>query len=135
MEGSPERSFLEELERGLARGDANGPEAVLALIAGRNVDLDPSEVRGAQRRGVQLLAAGGDPQRGLELHGRAVQAVAEDLDTEERRRALAVGFEGLREQADGLPLVCGRVDVLRADPEAAWRWFAVTVLAEELSPE
>ncbi len=134
MEGS-ERAFLEDLERGLAQGDANGPEAVLALIAGREVALDPGEVRGAQRRGVQLLAAGGDPQRGLELDGRAVLAVAEDLDRDERRRALAGGLESLRERATGLPHVLGRIDALAADPDMAWRWFAVTVLAEELSPD
>jgi hypothetical protein len=135
MQGSPERSFLEELERGLARGDASEPEAVLALIAGREVGLDPAEVRGAQRRGVQLLAAGGDPQRGLDLDGRAVLAVAEDLDTDERRRALAAGFERLSVGASGLPHVLDRVEALTANPDVAWRWFAVTVLAEELSPD
>jgi|SRR5687767_4922820 len=135
MEGSAERAFLEDLERGLARGDADEPEAVLTLIAGREVELDPGEVRGAQRRGVQLLAAGGDPQRGLDLDGRAVLAVAQDLDGDERRRALAAGFESLREQADGLPHILGLIDTLAADPELTWRWFAVTLLAEGLSPD
>jgi hypothetical protein len=31
--------------------------------------------------------------------------------------------------------VTGRIDALAADPGLAWRWFAVTVLAEELSPD
>ena len=135
MEESPERVFLEQLERDLTHGEANQPEAVLALIAGREVEVDPGEVHGAQRRGVQLLAAGGDPQRGLELDGRAVLAVAEDLDTEERRRALAAGLASLRDRAAGLPHVLDCIEALTADPEAAWRWFAVTVLAEELSPD
>ena len=135
MEGSPERVFLEDLERGLAVGSAEEPNAVLALIAGRDVELEPHEVRGAQRRGVQLLATGGDPQRRLEVDGRAVGAVAEDLDSAERRRALRSGLESLRETAAGLPQVLGRIDALAADPDAAWRWFALTVLAEELSPE
>src|SRR5687767_13883757 len=130
MEGSAERAFLEDLERRLAQGDADEPEAVLTLIAGREVELDPGEVRGAQRRGVQLLAAGGDPQRGLDLDGRAVLAVAEDLDGEERRQALAAGFEVLRKQAAGLPHVLGLIVALAADPGMAWRWFAVTLLAE-----
>src|SRR5688572_6240565 len=108
MEGSPERVFLEDLEHGLAGGSAQEPEAVLALIAGRDVELDPDQVRGAQRRGVQLLAAGGDPQRGLEPDGRAVVAVAQDLDSPERRRALDAGLEGLREAAVGLPNVLAR---------------------------
>jgi hypothetical protein len=135
MEGSPERVFLEDLERGLAGGSAEEPEAVLALIAGRDVELEPDQVRGAQRRGVQLLAAGGDPQRGLEVDGRAVGSVAADLDTAERRRDLSSGLESLRQTAAGLPQVLGRIDALAADPDAAWRWFALTVLAEELSAE
>jgi hypothetical protein len=135
MEGSPERVFLEGLERGLAHGIAEEPEAVLALIAGRDVELDPEEVRGAQRRGVQLLAAGGDPQRRLELDGRAVAAVAEDLDSAERRAALSAGLDSLRQTAAGLPNVLARIDGLAGEPDAAWRWFALTILAEELSAE
>jgi hypothetical protein len=135
MEGSPERVFLEDLERGLARGAAQEPEAVLALIAGRGVELDPDEVRGAQRRGMQLLAAGGDPQRELELDGRPVVAVADDLDTPERRRAFGAGLDGLRETATGLPNVLARIDALAREPDSAWRWFALTLLAEELSGE
>ena len=135
MEGSPERDFLEDLERGLVGGAAQEPDAVLALIAGRDVELEPEAVRGAQRRGVQLLAAGGDPQRGLELDGRAVVAVAGDLDSPTRRQALGAGLEGLRESAAGLPNVLARIDSLVRDPETAWRWFALTLLAEELSAE
>jgi hypothetical protein len=135
MEGSPERVFLEGLERGLAAGTAEEPEAVLSLIAGRDVELEPDEVRGAQRRGVQLLAAGGDPQRVLQVDGRAVVAVAEDLDSPERRAVLSTGLEGLRDTAAGLPNVLERIDTLAREPDAAWRWFALTILAEELSPD
>jgi hypothetical protein len=135
MEGSPERVFLEGLERGLAAGTAVEPEAVLSLIAGRDVELEPDEVRGAQRRGVQLLAAGGDPQRKLEVDGRAVAAVAEDLDSPQRRAVLGAGLEDLRSTAAGLPNVLARIDALAREPDAAWRWFALTILAEELSPD
>lgn len=135
MEGSPERVFLEGLERGLAAGTAEEAEAVLSLIAGRDVELDPEEVRGAQRRGVQLLAAGGDPQRRLDIEGRAVVAVAEDLDSPERRAVLDAGLEGLRETAAGLPNVLERIDAMARERDAAWRWFALTILSEELSPD
>jgi hypothetical protein len=108
---------------------------VLALIAGRVVSLDPAEVRGAQRRGVQLLATGGDPQRDLDLNGRAVLAVATDLETDERREALVASLAALRGRAEGLSHVTERIDALAADPGLAWRWFAVTLLAEELSPD
>src|SRR5918992_1565433 len=129
MEGSPERVFLEGLERGLVGGTAEEAEAVLSLIAGRDVELEPEEVRGAQRRGVQLLAAGGDPQRGLEVDGRAVGAVAADLDSAERRRVLSSGLDNLRETAAGLPQVLAQIEALAEDPDLAWRWFALTVLA------
>ena len=135
MERSPERVFLEDLERGLAAGSAEEPEAVLALIAGRDVELEPEEVRGAQRRGVQLLAAGGDPQRRLEVDGRAVGSVAADLASAERRRVLSSGLDSLQETAAGLPHVVAQVESLAANPDAAWRWFALTVLAEELSAD
>ena len=98
METSPERVFLEDLERGLESGAAQEPDAALSLIAGRAVELDEDELRGARRRAIQLLATGGDPRRGsgLELEGRAVGALAEDLDDSARREALAAGLEQLR---------------------------------------
>jgi hypothetical protein len=135
MEASPERVFLEDLERGLEQEIAEDPDAVLALIAGRDVELDADELRGARRRAVQLLAAGGDPQRGLDVSGRAVEAIAGDLDHPDRRRALADGLAQLRKNAEGLPAVVARIDALALDSDLAWRWFAVTLLAEELSEE
>jgi hypothetical protein len=92
-------------------------------------------VRGAQRRGIQLLAAGGDPQRELEVDGRAVVAVAEDLDSAERRAVFSAGLDDLRETASGLPNVQARIEALAREPDAAWRWFALTILAEELSAD
>jgi hypothetical protein len=135
MEAAPERVFLEDLERGLEQGVAQEPDAVLALIAGSEVQLDAADLRGAQRRAVQLLATGGDPQRGLDLDGRAVRAIADDLDGEEHRRSLGEGLRKLEETAVGLPRVLARLDTLTHDSDLAWRWFAVTLLAEELSGE
>ena len=137
METSPERVFLEDLERGLESGTAQEPDAALSLIAGRDVELDEDELRGARRRAIQLLAAGGDPRRGpgLELDGRAVDALAKDLDGSARRDALAAGFQELRRTADGLPRVVERIDRFVAEPAFAWRWFACILLAEELADD
>lgn len=137
MEKSPERVFLEDLERGLESGAAQEPDAALSLIAGRDVGLDQDELRGARRRAIQLLATGGDPRRGtgLELEGRAVGALADDLDDPARRAALAAGLEQLRRRADSLPRVIERIDRLSSDQDFAWRWFACILLAEELEDE
>ena len=137
MEKSPERVFLEDLERGLESGTVHEPDAALSLIAGRDVELDEDELRGARRRAIQLLASGGDPRRGsgLELEGRAVGAMAEDLDDAARREALAAGFEQLRRTADGLPRVVERIERLSSDAGLSWRWFACILLAEELEDD
>lgn len=129
---SPERAFLADLERGLANQEADEPDAVLTLLAGREVTLDDDELRGARRRAVQLLATGGDPRAGLEVDGRAVRAIAADIDRPERRKTLAEGFATLQATAEGLPHVLERVARLSADEDLAWRWFACTLLADEL---
>jgi hypothetical protein len=79
-----------------------------------------------------LLAAGGDPRRELELEGRAVSALALDLDSPERRASLAAGLAALRKVTADLPEVAVRLDGLARDADLAWRWFACTLLAEEL---
>ena len=60
MDDSPERAFLAQLEERLAEGDQVEVEVSLVLLAGGALDLDEDELRGARRRAVQLLAAGGD---------------------------------------------------------------------------
>ena len=89
----------------------------LAWLAGRAVEVDEDERRGAVRRSLLLLAAGGDPTRDFDLDGRAVTALADELDTSERRAALD---DGLRELGADVP------------SEVAWRAFAASLLAEEL---
>jgi len=49
------------------------------LLAGRGVTFDEHELHAALCRSELLLAAGGDPRRRLELFGRAVTALAEEL--------------------------------------------------------
>lgn len=132
VEVSPERAFLVELENRLAAGEPVAIEVSLALLAGQDVELDPDELRGARRRAVQLLATGGDPHRDPEPDGRAVTALAADLDAPEHRAALADGLSSLNATVAGLPEVSARLERLSADQELAWRWFACTVLAEEL---
>jgi hypothetical protein len=131
---SPE--WLANVERSLA--DDEGTEnlavalVVLASIAGANVDIDPDEVHGAARRAVFLLAAGGDPERGLDLDGRAVTALAEELRTVDRQLALESGLHELRLQAQGLPHASEALHGLIHAPEVAWRAYAAGLLAEEL---
>jgi hypothetical protein len=84
---------------------------------------------------VLLLATGGDPQRGLALDGRAVTALAEELDLPERRVELAAGIARLRGQATAYPLVADVLGLLRGNPDLAWRAFACGLLAEELGEE
>ena len=99
-------SWLLDLERALA--DDEGTEAlatglvVLATFAGRDVHLDPDQARGAARRALLLLSTGGDPGRGLDLHGLAVTSMADDLRTVDRQISLEEGVKQLRVQAEGL---------------------------------
>jgi hypothetical protein len=132
MEASAERAFLAELESRLAAGEEFEIEVPLSLLAGREVELDEDELRAARRRAVQLLAAGGDPHRELDPEDRAVTSLASDLDSPARRAALASGLVSLRTILDGLPMVAERLERLAADDDLAWRWFACTLLAEEL---
>jgi hypothetical protein len=132
MDDSPERAFLAQLEDRLAEGNQVDVEVSLVLLAGRRVDLDEDELRAARRRAVQLLAAGGDPRRDLDPEGRAVTALAEDLNTPERRSALDSGLESLRPTVDGLAHVSARLERLAEDDDLAWRWFSCTLLGEVL---
>jgi hypothetical protein len=132
-------SWLLQLEHSLAESDE--PEdfatalVVLASIAGENVALDEDEVHGASRRALFLLAAGGDPERGLDLNGRSVSAIADELRTVDRQLALEQGISELQAQAKGLPHVSEAVHALADAPDVAWRAFACSLLAEELGED
>jgi hypothetical protein len=123
------RELLEQLET--APADALLP--ALAWLAGQEVELDPGERHATLRRAELLLAAGGDPRRELELDGRAVTAVADDLDDEVARAALARGLERLAGEAGDLPTVGGALDALRTDTDLAWRSYACALVAEALA--
>jgi hypothetical protein len=128
--------WLAALEQRLAE-DESGEElavavVVLASVAGELVRVDAAEARGAARRALLLLTAGGDPDRGLDLHGRAVTAMADDLRTVDRQLALEAGIAELVLRARGLPHVSEAVHGLVDAPDVAWRAYAAGLLAEEL---
>ena len=127
------RSRLAELE---ASGlDPRSPE-LLVSVAWLLIDavpLDEPELKAARRRALLVLAAGGDPSRELDLDSVAAERLAAELDAEPRREALAAALGGL--DTDGLPTVAAAVELLRADPELAWRLFALALLADELAGE
>ena len=131
--------WLLDLERALA--DDEGTEVlatglvVLATVAGRDVHLDADEARGAARRALLLLSGGGDPGRGLDLHGRAVSAMADDLRTVDRQIALEDGLKELRIQAEGLAHVSEAIHGLAEAPDVAWRAYVAGVLAQELEED
>jgi hypothetical protein len=124
------RAWLEQVE---ATTGAEDLPAVLAWLAGRDVLVDENELRGAMRRSVLLVAAGGDPHRRLDLDGRAVTALAAELDRPERREELTQALSRARAEAEGLPGVSAAVDRLLADPELAWRAYAAGLIGEELA--
>ncbi len=124
------RSLLESLE-----GSGADLRPPLALLAGQELQLEEDELHGGRRRALLLLAAGGDPERGLVLDGRAVTALAEELDRPERRAALLKNLELLREPARELPETTAALEALVADEGLAWRAFACALLADELAGE
>lgn len=123
---------MRELLTSLERSDAELATS-LAYLAGTSVELDAGEVRAALRRAELLLAAGGDPRRELEPDGRAVTALAADLDGETARAELRAALERLAGEADGLPRVSAGLAALLADDDLAWRSFACARLAEALA--
>jgi hypothetical protein len=131
--------WLEALERSLAEDDETEMLAtglvVLATVAGKDVHLGEDEAHGAARRALLLLSAGGDPERGLDLHGRAVAAMADDLRTVDRQLALEDGLRRLRLQAEGLPHVSEALHGLAEAPDVAWRAYAAGVLAQALGED
>ena len=126
------RQVLSQIEEMLAGGAETEGLVSIALVAGSELELPEEELNGALRRAMLLLAAGGDPRRELELDGRAVTAVAADLDSRARREELNERLAALRPTAAELPLVEGALARLLADRDLAWQTFACAVLAHEL---
>lgn len=131
--------WLHGLEHSLAADSSDERLAegivVLASVAGADVELDEDELHGATRRALLLLAAGGDPSRGLDLNGPAVRSLADDLDDPSRRAALERGLDALRVDAVGLRHVSEALHELAAAADLAWRAYACALLAEALGDE
>ena len=125
------RELIERLEE--LPGDAR--LVSLAWLAGQEVSLDADEVKAALRRAELLLAAGGDPRRELELDGRAVTAVADDLETPEALEQLEDALARLAAASEGLAAVSDGLARLRAQPDLAWRSYAGALLAEAIGSE
>ncbi|MCY4088029.1 MAG: hypothetical protein OXG37_14390 [Actinomycetia bacterium] len=129
-------SWLAELERQLAADEE--PDllvrglCVLALAGGQDIAVPDGELNAAGRCALLMLASGGDPQRGLDLHGRAVGSMASDLDSPARRELLQGGLRAVSERATGLPHVTEVLRSLMDDPEIAWSAYAAARLAEIL---
>ena len=109
--------------------------ALLCFLAGRSVTVDEAELHAALRRSELLLATGGDPRRPLELYGRAVTALADDLDEPTLRAELAAGLEALQSEVDGLRGATEALRLLGRDRDLAWQCYAMSHLAEHLADE
>lgn len=126
------------LAAALVQAEAVGEEerlVLLGLLAGRALVLDAQELHAALRRTELLLAAGGDPRRPLELHGRAVTALAEDLDDPALRTQLAAGLASLLLAAVHLPEATRALVRLSRDTDLAWQCYAMAVLAAHLADD
>ncbi|MDX6538488.1 MAG: hypothetical protein QOI71_98 [Gaiellales bacterium] len=129
------RPRLEELE---ASGlDARSGEllTVLVWLVVAEVEIDDAERKAGLRRSLLVLAAGGDPHRELDHDAVAVERLATELDAPGRRAALAAALEALAGDAAGLPVVSESLATLLAEPDLAWRTYALALLADELADE
>ena len=127
------RARLEELERSGLDTRSSELLVVLCWLVRADIAIDEAELNGARRRAMFVLAAGGDPHRDVGLDSVAAERLADELDTPERRAQLAAALDEL--PADDLPAVTAAMELLRADPELAWRSFALSLLADELADE
>lgn len=127
------RDTIRDWVRALERADPTEQWTMLGFFAGRGVAVDEDELNGAVRRAELLLAAGGDPRRELDPFGRAATALADDLDSPERRAQLRGGLEALRQEVAGLRGAREALGLLLDDDDLAWKVYATALLAEALA--
>jgi hypothetical protein len=129
------RETIRDWVRSVERSEPDEQWAMLCFFAGRHVVVDEDELNAAVRRAELLLAAGGDPRRRLDPFGRAVTALADDLDAPERRAQLETGLAALAPEVAGLRGARESLALLRSDSDLAWRAYATSLLAEALADE
>ena len=127
------RSRLEELEGSGLEARSGELLVVLVWLVAADLGIEENDLNAARRRAMFVLAAGGDPHRDLGLDSVAAERLADELDTPERRAELGAALDEL--PAKDLHGVTAAVESLRADPELAWRSFALSLLADELAEE
>jgi hypothetical protein len=91
------------------------------------VPLEDAERNAALRRALFVFAAGGPLNRDPGLDDPAVIELAGDIDSPERRAALAGAVERLEADPEA-------IERLR-DPETAWRAYACGLLADALAED
>ena len=105
----------------------------LAWLVRDEVGIDEDDLNAARRRAMFVLAAGGDPHREIDHDSVVAERLANELDTPDRRAALARALDGLAVDAEGLPAVTAALDSLRSESDLAWRSLALALLADELA--
>ena len=127
------RPGLEELEASGFDPDSGELLVSLAWLVRDSVPIAEDELNAARRRAMFVLAAGGDPHRELDLSSVAADRLAGELDSPDRREALAGALAEL--DTRGLPSVAAGVAALLVEPDVAWRSFGLALLADELADE
>jgi len=129
------RSRLEELEGSGLEARSGELLVVLVWLVAADLGIEENDLNAARRRAMFVLAAGGDPHRELDHDSIAAERLSAELDTPARRRALSEALDGLADDADGLETVTEALDLLRSEPDLAWRSLALALLADELAEE
>jgi len=127
------RPQLERLEAAGLEPDAGDLLVPIVWLCLPDVAIPEDELNGARRRAMFVLAAGGDPNRGLGLDSIAADRLGTELDSPERRKALQRALSEL--DTDGLERVAAGVAALASDGDLAWRCLALALLADELAEE
>jgi hypothetical protein len=127
------RERLEQLEQSELDPESGDLLVVLCWLVREQIEVSEPELNAARRRAMFVLAAGGDPHRDLALDSIAASRLAAELDTEARRSRLADALEELGASAKGLPAVLSALEVLKVQPDLAWRSFALAILADEVA--
>jgi len=129
------RSRLEELEGSGLEARSGELLVVLVWLVAADLGIEENDLNAARRRAMFVLAAGGDQHRELDHDSIAAERLSAELDTPERRRALSEALDALAHEAEGLSTITEALDLLRSEPDLAWRSLALALLADELAEE